>query len=236
MSVQATQVYDFNLSAGGSYQLPVTGEYYRIVSAAGPLSIKEDAGGTCGPLLAGQGMRNRKFTSLTLVDKSGAQNAGQIIVAGSDFIDDRIAGDVMTVKSVKARKGVAFMAAAYQVGDGTSAAQVQLWNPAGSGKTLVVTAVQMSSTGSLHVAKFSSVALAGATTQAPSKVAGGAASVAQVRGATAQQLQMTGAIAINYNAAFSFDDALVIPPGFGLSVGAMDLAAGMGAVFEFFEE
>ena len=132
--------YDFNLTAGGSQYLPVVGSYFRIISATGDVSVQQDNGATGGPFQPGRGLKNQNFQALTIFDKSGAANKGVIMVAGADFVDDRITGEVSVIDGGKSRtlSGVAYtfgFSAGAHVGGPPFAI---LYNPAGSGKNLIV--------------------------------------------------------------------------------------------------
>lgn len=239
--MQAMQVYDFAMGAGGFAQIPVAGAYYRIMSADGPVAIKEDVGSTCGPLLPGQGMRGRKFSSLTIVDKSGAANAGQLIVAGSDFIDDRVHGDVAVVPSVKARSmaGNSLMACGYAEGVDTFqlVARLQFYNPPGSGKNVFLTALRFDTFGKAAVATIESTWDGTQINGGRSKRGGGAAGVLQVlEGPSDVRPTFMGAMIAAGSFFEQFSDAIVLPPGKGLTIKAIDEYTALMATAEFFEE
>lgn len=84
--------YPFNLSAGQTLSLPIEGDYFRIQSATGAIDVTVDGVGTLPDLLNGQGLKNVPFKRLTLKDKTGAANAGVILVAFDEFIDNRTYG------------------------------------------------------------------------------------------------------------------------------------------------
>lgn len=84
--------YPFNLSAGQTLSLPIEGDYFRIQSATGAIDVTVDGVGTLPDLLNGQGLKNVPFKRLTIKDKTGAANAGVILVAFDEFIDNRTYG------------------------------------------------------------------------------------------------------------------------------------------------
>lgn len=90
MSRKATALYDFTLTAGGSFDLPVDASFYKILTSTGDISVTRDGGSTVKPMRAGRGERGVSFTKLTLRDLSGAPNSGTIIVGDSGFIDDTV--------------------------------------------------------------------------------------------------------------------------------------------------
>lgn len=97
--------YDFNLAANGSAVILTTGEYFRIQSSNGAVSVSIDGLGELPGLLAGQGISNTPYQRLTLRDVSGAANVGKILVANDAFIDNRTYGvnalDAATIASLK---------------------------------------------------------------------------------------------------------------------------------------
>lgn len=90
MSRKATQLYDFSIAAGESFDLPVDANFYKVLTSTGDLAITRDGGSTVRPMRAGRGERNIEFKKLVLRDISGATNSGTILVGDSGFIDDTI--------------------------------------------------------------------------------------------------------------------------------------------------
>ncbi|MCL6484930.1 MAG: hypothetical protein I4O49_12305, partial [Janthinobacterium lividum] len=107
--------YDFNLSPGGAQNLDVKGRFFKYRSGTGAIRVRASKGGYVD-LLPGQGVRGFDFESLTVADRSGANNVGVLIVGDFDFQDDRIAGTVDVVDGGRTRTlaGIAFGASAYQ--------------------------------------------------------------------------------------------------------------------------
>lgn len=86
------QVYDFNLAAGGAQTILAGGAYLRILTATGAVDVVVEGKGTMPNLLAGQGLKDLPFQRVVLRDKSGAPNSGTILVASSEFVDNRLFG------------------------------------------------------------------------------------------------------------------------------------------------
>ncbi len=246
MSGNNVQFYDFNLSAGGSQWLPVSGAFYRIISSTGPVSIREDVGTTVGPISAGQGMRNREFGGLTVSDKSGAANKGTLIIAGSDFVDDRITGEVSTIDGGKARS-IAGNAFVFNVGPNNAAgfaAAGLLWNPAGSGRRLVVKTSRMSSTQAQFIGMARKLATVG--TIKPAGIAAkmtGAASVAVAYEVTNTATAVDSGyfhsanVGANGSDSVVFQEPVIVQPGEGVMwLGNVTTAGAMQASAEYFEE
>ena len=96
------QIYDFMLSAGGSQQLAVVGSSVKLVDSTGPIELRTDTGVRV-PLMPGQGFRGIDFGSLTMIDKSAAQNSGKLLVISGEMTDNRIVGEVSVVDGAKSR-------------------------------------------------------------------------------------------------------------------------------------
>lgn len=90
--MKPTNIYTFDLAANGPYRLLVAGEYFKILSATGPVDVQSDFGRLNG-LVTGQGLAKNPFSSLYFTDVSGAPNTLRILVGDSDFIDG-VTGDV----------------------------------------------------------------------------------------------------------------------------------------------
>jgi len=88
------QIYDFSMTAGGSFQLPVSGQYFRILTTLGNVAVIGDTFGKLGPINRGQGMKETPYNRLTIVDVSGSANAGTILVSDADFIDQTLYGSI----------------------------------------------------------------------------------------------------------------------------------------------
>jgi hypothetical protein len=137
------KIYQFSIPAGGSFPLLVIGDYCKILTSSGPLTLQGDTFGSIGPILAGQGVQDSPFSRLVLEDESGATNNGTILIADNAFIDDRITGEVSVIdgSSIRAKNGGAFTAHAYVTANATLHSTCQIWNPAGSGKKLIIESI-----------------------------------------------------------------------------------------------
>lgn len=178
------RIYDFTLGAGGMQRLPVVGDFFKVISATGTINVNVDTGATLD-LLPGQGLREFKFNTLTITDKSGAENTGKVLVGFSGMIDDRVTGEVSVIDGAASRvySGVSF--STYQVVTAVAGMYpaLQLWNPPGSGKDLVVSGMALSLAGADGYVAISGgkESLGGLSGSIRSKKIGGAASVAETR-------------------------------------------------------
>lgn len=87
-------ILDFSMSANGSFQLPVEGSYFRILTATGKVAVIGDTFGKLGPINSGQGLENTPFRRLTIQDTSGLANSGTILVSEENFIDQTLYGSI----------------------------------------------------------------------------------------------------------------------------------------------
>lgn len=94
------QIFDFAMVAGGSFQLPVSGSYFRILTATGNVSVIGDTFGKLGPINRGQGLENSNYNRLVIKDESGSANAGTILVSESNFIDQTLYGSISLTGAV----------------------------------------------------------------------------------------------------------------------------------------
>jgi hypothetical protein len=78
--------YAYTLAANASINLPVTGDYFKIMSATGLVCVKSDFG-ALDDLIAGQGLENTPFRFLTIVNKTASANTVRIFVGDENFID-----------------------------------------------------------------------------------------------------------------------------------------------------
>ncbi|WP_151446726.1 hypothetical protein [Lacisediminimonas profundi] len=122
-----------------------------------------------------------------------------------------------------------------------TAPNVQLWNPAASGKTLYVERALLMSSGSMYASlSLHNAALTTLAQQGKNKLLAGANAVAQIRTQDAANpgTVIAGKIAILNNGNVLLDwskNPIAVPQGYGLHVTGLAAIAG-GASFEWFEE
>ena len=235
--------FDFNLSAGASQTLDVRGRFFKYKSGTGMIRVRTSLGGAVD-LLPGQGIENINFTNLTVSDRSNAQNAGTILAGDFDFRDDRITGSVEVIDGGRNRTiaNQAFMATTYCGGQAGNTAQIQLWNPAGSTKRVIVERVARGSNTSGTVAVgITTAALVTKDKNAQCKLSGGALSTAELRfeskvGASGLASLTSNVVQAGVDLPFQFLEPVVLMPGFGLVLSASTLSADVLGAYEFFEE
>ncbi len=240
--MRSFKIYDFTLSAGGAMPLLVEGGYFKIYSCTGVLSVSIDGGSTIGPINTGQGMKT-EFKRLTIVDQSGAANVGKIIVASNEFVDGRISGEVSVIDGSKSRTkaGNSFIGGFYSTALAANLSMVQLFNPAASGKNLVLSQVEMSAKAlcGFWISWYN----AGLTTPQgtiANKFIGLAGNVGVIR--TQQNATLLGTTLLYYHVLASspqilrFSDPMVVPPGFGVHVSSDTVNIEVAGSFEWYEE
>lgn len=84
--MKPSQFYEFTIPAYGAYMLTVGGDYFKILRATGPISIKAKWGELRG-LISGQGLEASPFDRLELRDESGAANTVRLFIGDEKFID-----------------------------------------------------------------------------------------------------------------------------------------------------
>lgn len=238
------KIYPFSIPAGGSFPLLVIGDYCKILTSSGALTLTGDTFGTIGPILAGQGVENSPFQRLVLTDQTGAVNNGTILIADNKFIDDRITGEVSVIDGEKVRTLSNGMFSGTSV-TGIVAGQypmAQLWNPVGTGKNIILLSMEVGAvSANLIGIGFVTAAFANDVTagSAGNKKAGAAIGVAQVRiqnSVTPNTTQIKSVyVPSNQTIAWPIKGAIVLPPGYGIFA-QNNIATNVAANFEWFEE
>lgn len=241
------KIYPFSIPAGGSFPLLVIGDYCKILTSSGALTLTGDTFGTIGPILAGQGVESSPFQRLVLSDNSGAVNSGTILIADNKFVDDRITGEVSVIDGGKIRtltKSVfwAYGNTAAVVG---SSGYVQLWNPVGNDKRIVIPQISYAATSPSYAIanlSYNVTPLSVMLGNGKNKLIGEAESSAEIRkeesavylgiasiadffmqGSLSQTLQLT--------------EPIILHPGKGLMIGLPQTSnVALTANFEFYEE
>lgn len=235
--------HDFTLAANGSQQIDVSGRFFKYVSGTGKIRVRTSDGGVID-VLPGQGVDNVQYTYLTVQDRTGAANVGVILAGDFDFRDERITGQVEVINGERVRTltDKAFVAYINVAPAAGSAPYVQLWNPAGSGKNLVVERMYLCSSTQQAIR-------IGVTAQLPTvvgapqnkRIGASATTVAEARVHTAQAPGVGTAIYNVYCIAsqaqlIQLTEPIVIAPGQGLTVAAPVLNSDLPTNFEYYEE
>lgn len=114
--MKPSQFYEFTVAPFGAYTLTVTGDYFKIMRAAGPVSIKAEWG-ELKELTAGQGLEAAPFNRLEVRNETGSPNVVRIFVGDRKFIDG-MGGSVIVGSNMVARAAFASSAKAVVNADG----------------------------------------------------------------------------------------------------------------------
>ncbi|MGL5181198.1 hypothetical protein [Herbaspirillum huttiense] len=244
--------FPLNLAVNGTASLSQVGNYvyYSTGSAGGAdqsIKVKTDAGDEY-ILKPGQGFRldGRNFNNLIFSNNANAANIlGTMLIADGGFFDNRVTGSVEVIDGGKARTlgGGAFMGGVQCVATAAQNSIVQLWNPVGSGKNVILESITYSSTNNGGILfRVYNAALSNLLANGVSKLAGGAAvSVGQLRYAPnpgvlgGNNMLILGIAAAQFST-YQFKEPVVLPPGQGMLVTQGTQNVDVTGNFEWYEE
>jgi hypothetical protein len=253
------QQFDITVPTVGSFTVHAAGRYIKYVAGSnggGDASLIVTPGAQGGnriTLKPGQAYRvaDNKGTpdSWTLQNSAGSATILGTVVVGDGRIDDTtIAGTVNVVDAGLTRTQInaAFLCQGFRAADPSNRCHVQLWNPAGSGKLLVVESINAVSTSGQWL---TNVGFANSILPSPtditaasngSKLAGGALGVAKTYNCMSVGGQVGVALAALAGQAAipsmqSFKEPIVVPPGWGLIQSCVQINTALQAGFEWFE-
>ncbi|WP_313818877.1 hypothetical protein [Cupriavidus sp.] len=240
--IESVQQYDLNIPAGGAQNIDVAGDRVQFLSAVDPFATVEIRPNFLQgniTLKPGQGFKfSEQVTRWVVFNRGSVPLTGYLLIGSGEFFDQRIAGTVDVIDGGKARTlgNQAFIGMGYQP-PGAGFALVQLWNPVGSGKNLILeqyTVGCSSNSGIMswvHNAPLSTAGMFG-----KSKLLGAPDGVGQLRqqlnavdlGSNMGQVYVQGANGFPVKLV----EPIVIRPGYGLHMRAADILA----QYEWYEE
>jgi hypothetical protein len=227
--------------------------YYEAGSAGGAdasIRISADIGDEI-VLKPGQGFRySSAFNRLYLSNNKGAAPiAGHIILEAGEFFDNRVTGEVSVIDGGKFRSlsQIAFYSGTGVPGAATKYGAVQLFNPAGNTKNLIVTGFVGSVGGPGNVYLLGSVQqLANVNTGAGQKLIKAAytGTTGQIRNEQCAAIPSnidgmvfyTANLAAGGTTAFQLHEPLIITPGHSLMFYTTAAQTEIFANFEYFED
>jgi hypothetical protein len=251
-------IYDIGIEPGGVHTINVQADYiyFRTGSAGGgdtTVVFQPNAGGESVYLQPGQAYKmpaamSGKNVTWTLRNLKGEGKIGGVILMGEgEFQDNRVSGSVEVIDGGKARTlaGFAYMGAGAILGEASKYPHVQLFNPAESGRNIVLESMLISVTLASTV-DFGpqAVQLAEVFPAAPvSKKfkAGATPTVGVIRRQNAVSNQLGNAFANimvqpSATVPIVFTEPVVIMPGMGMMVQSESVNNTMAVTFEYFEE
>ncbi|MFJ4294200.1 hypothetical protein ACIP1U_31225 [Cupriavidus sp. NPDC089707] len=249
--IAAVQGYDLNIGVGQAQAIDVAGDRVQFVSAIDPFAVIEvrpnfSQGNIV--LKPGQGYRfAEQVTRWVVYNKGSVPLTGNLLIGTGDFFDQRISGTVDVIDGGKARTlgNTAFYAYNSVAVAAGQYCTLQLWNPVGSGKNLVVEGLIVTASAAVTSRIWwQTAALASASIYAPqAKLLGGAGSAGQLKTAIptssafiAAQGLTNMSVAAGVQSPLDFTEPLILRPGYGLCVDSNVTAQQIGATFEYFEE
>jgi hypothetical protein len=225
--------------------------YYECLSGGGVdqrIRVESMGGGWQCVLRPGQGFRlpSEETGGIVVTNLSGAAMAGTLKLGPRDwqFEDQRLLGEVSVIDGGRSRtlSNTAFAGQATCSAVAATFAHAQLWNPAGSGRILLVSQTIVGSSFAWFCGmSFVASALSNLTGNPQSKRSNGSASVAQLRTQNnAVLLGSTNLVAlsgpVNVTNSYKLTEPFAIVPGNGLTVSITSQNTDLSASFEFVEE
>lgn len=249
------QIFDITLAPGASRQVDVQASYvYYLNGSAGgadaTLELRPINGGDTVYLKPGQAYKmppemTQGVTRWIIKNMLGAGTIlGQVMMGAGEFTDNRITGSVEVIDGGRNRTAAnqAFIGSSFAGSVGGQYPLIQLWNPAASGKVVVLKSFSIGSSlaGTVDL-RANTVALAGVGGSLINKRLGGASGGAQVLNTNAVAIT-AGSVVSSYmmgangSIQFQLSEPIVMYPGNGVTADANVVAAAMVASFEWYEE
>lgn len=249
--IAAVQGYDLNIGVGQAQAIDVAGDRVHFISATDPFAVIElrpnfSQGNIV--LKPGQGYHFAEEVQRWVVyNRGNVPLTGSLMIGTGDFFDQRISGTVDVIDGGKARTlgSIAFGAFAYQANVAAQYTRVQLWNPAGSAKRIVLeNLIGLATTTGAAVGhiRLINTALGTLSGTGNSKLAGGAASVMELRTDTTATVSPNSAalaslsIPVSQMQPYKPVEPLIVPPGWGVVYWGTAGNIDFGVSFEWYEE
>lgn len=249
------QVFDITVPVGQAFTVSAAGRYIKYMAgsnggADASISLTPGhQGGMKITLQPGQAYRVSADSpvpdSWTIANYAGvAAIVGKVVVGNGQIDDSTVSGVVQVVDGGKARTLAGIACAGYTAASAVAAqyAQLQLWNPAASGKRLIVEGVTLIAANAAQAALlvFNNVVLPN-NSAGYSKLTSGPAPVAVPQwGTTAAAAAALALFAtsapVNTSPAFKLNEPIVVRAGYSLMMYSTVPNAYMGATFEWYEE
>lgn len=241
-------------AAGETKTFHINGEYLEILEAQYPCDVMlmDRQGAQLSIMRSSEASffsRPKEGFNSVQITSAQAQTI-RIFVGSGDAGTRRISSTVSVIDGGRARSnaGTAFGGCASISGVAAKYTAVQLWNPAGSGKNVIVNQLSSAANaaGNIYlVPSFAALSINSSTRVANKKlVAGGGAGSAQlyldnlaalpVSGATPVLIDL--AVAANQLAYWKPTEPVLVPPGAGLTAVHDIVATQLFGNFEWFEE
>ncbi|SOZ07292.1 conserved hypothetical protein [Cupriavidus taiwanensis] len=246
--IAAVQGYDLNIEVGQAQAIDVAGDRVQFLTATDPFAVIEVrpnfAQGNI-VLKPGQGYRfAEQVTRWIVYNRGGVKLTGNLLIGTGDFFDQRISGDVNVIDGGKSRTLAkqAFIGKGYQALVAAQYAMVQLWNPAGSAKNVILESMLVGSatTQGINIMRATGVVGAG-NGSIGAKMLGEAVGSAQIVTGTNAAIIGDGEIGglfVQQGASmpYTLREPIILAPGNGLHIKASTLGTDVMTMFEWYEE
>lgn len=235
------------LSANQQIKHSIAGNFLRIAEAQYPVTIEILSGnrvvGSMTNMQAGDYVRDFEFDGYVLTNGAAAQNV-TLQICGGGVGSDRVMGEVSVINGELSRvkANSCFCGMGSSAGVAGQYSHVQIWNPAASGKNLILNKISaLFVTNSGAGINVSSAPLTNLTGKGVSKYLGGVASVGEIRNQT--NAAALGTQVLNFGIEvsggskdFPFSEPFVIPPGRGVIVQCGGVNISIYGSFQWNEE
>lgn len=245
-------IFTLPLAANEAREVAISGEYFELRNAVYPITLIElldRSGGVVSRMdnpEQSDFVRPGRYETVRITNGPNAQTVKHFYGSG-DAGSRRTSGIVEVVDGAKSRTlaGLVFLGYGYCPAVSAKFSYVQLWNPAASGRRLVlgqVTYAANQAASAIAHMGYMTVALASLSGNPKNKLLGGAVSAAEIRtenftsapgSVSMSDLYMPGAV----NQTLKINEPIIINPGIGLIVELNALPnVGLSTNFEFYEE
>lgn len=244
------QNFDISIAVGSVRRINANGKFFRYYngSAAGldeTILVTYDGGSVT--LKAGQSVKLNQSVSEWLVSnyKGQASILGVVVIGDGEITDTSIAGSVSVIDGGMARtlSNGAFLASGASAAVAAQYSHLQLWNPSGSGKNVILEAFSFSTNVASGINFYRDVAQRSTANNAVvSKYLSGAVGVAVLRSENNAVMQFAGGVMLSYLTPASvvqtlnLKEPIVIPPASGLNFVTASVNVSVVGNFEFFEQ
>lgn len=242
--------YDLRLEPNVQYEFPVRGNSIRYVSSAldAPINLKSADGAHDFYLEVGQRINfenDTGFLNFVVYTKQAIDHKIVLQVSDNAFVDSaRVAGEVSVINGEISRvlRGEAFIGYQSIVGIAAQVSHVQIKNPLGSGKRVIINKItaQADVVGRLILAALDTDLANVSGGAKTNKLMGGAASVAQLRWENnaaylGTPIYVVGISSANEFKEFQFSEPVILLEGKGLVIETNDLNSTMRVNFQYNE-
>lgn len=245
----SVQKFSQTLAASEIWRLQVGGDYFRLGVTAYPVTLRFLLAGAVESemLMIDGGTWARVdggFDGIEIINSASGAQTLDIFIGRGEIGIDRILGEVSVINGELSRvkSGSCFLVVAGLTAGAGQYPQLQIFNPAGSGKNVIINSVVAGCTSAgLIYGNYGIVQLANLVGPAKNKRLGGAVSASELRYEANAVLVASTAIsfvnaAANDSREMKFSEPLLLPPGYGFGMYSNNLAVNLTVSIQFIEE